>query len=165
MAVSLIVGAQRYSGLSSDTKPTTGVKVGATFYETDTGRTAVYDGAAWDGAGGSATTKTATIANNGSLSGAVDTGNARLIAIVMPEAWTTAVLTFAAAATLAGTYYPVYDDAGVEVTVQAAASRAIGVDLVAGALAPFRFIKIRSGTVGSAVNQGAERVITVLVEA
>jgi hypothetical protein len=37
----------RYTGLSSDTKPTTGVVAGATFVETDTGYRWVYDGSAW----------------------------------------------------------------------------------------------------------------------
>jgi len=44
-----------YLGLSSDTKPTTGINPGIQFYETDTGKTYIWDGATWDlksGAGG-----------------------------------------------------------------------------------------------------------------
>jgi len=47
MTVALATGAQRYVGLSSDTKPTTGVRPGAEFYETDTLASYVYDGTAW----------------------------------------------------------------------------------------------------------------------
>jgi len=46
MAVKQIAGAQRFIGLSSDTKPT--APVGSEFYEYDTGLTYVtYDGANW----------------------------------------------------------------------------------------------------------------------
>lgn len=38
------LNADRYIGLSSDTKPTPGIP-GATFFETDTGNTYIYDGA------------------------------------------------------------------------------------------------------------------------
>lgn len=42
MAVTLMTDAQRYVGLSSDAKPDG--RPGAEFYETDTGRTYVYNG-------------------------------------------------------------------------------------------------------------------------
>lgn len=47
MAVELLGAINRYQGLSGDVKPTTGVKTGSTFYETDTRLGYVYDGAAW----------------------------------------------------------------------------------------------------------------------
>lgn len=53
MTVTLIGAAQRYVGVAADTKPTTGVSPGATFLERDTGRTYVYDGAAWGPLSGS----------------------------------------------------------------------------------------------------------------
>lgn len=37
----------RYVGVVADTKPTTGVDVGSTFVERDTGLTYVWDGSAW----------------------------------------------------------------------------------------------------------------------
>ena len=36
-----------YIGLSGDSKPTTDVPVGATFYETNTSATYIYNGSAW----------------------------------------------------------------------------------------------------------------------
>ena len=38
---------QRYTAVAADTKPTAGVNVGAEVFETDTGRTYIYDGSAW----------------------------------------------------------------------------------------------------------------------
>ena len=43
----LLRGMNHYQGLSTDTKSTTGIIKGSTFYETDTGRSLVYDGSAW----------------------------------------------------------------------------------------------------------------------
>lgn len=47
MTVVLVTAAQRFTGLSSDTKPTAGVRPGATFYESDTLTTFIFDGSAW----------------------------------------------------------------------------------------------------------------------
>ena len=46
MTVVLISSVRNYVGLSSDTKPAS-KPAGSTFYETDTGATYIYDGAAW----------------------------------------------------------------------------------------------------------------------
>ena len=109
-------------------------------------------------------TRSVVIGSGQSLSGEVDLEGFALVGIVMPAAWTAAVLSFAAAAASGGTFNPVYDDAGTEVTVQAAASRAIGVDVVAVALAAFRFLKLRSGTAGAPVAQVGDRTITLVVK-
>ena len=109
-----------------------------------------------------------TIADLASLSGEVDLEGAVLVGIAMPAAWTAANLTFQAASATGGTFQDVYDDAGGEVTVIAAVSRAIGVDVAAGALAPFRYIKVRSGTTGTPVVQtpgeGLVRTITLVLK-
>lgn len=54
MTVQTLGASRRYSGLSSDLKPTNGypttstrVPAGATFYETDSGRTFFYDSDDW----------------------------------------------------------------------------------------------------------------------
>ena len=102
---------------------------------------------------------TATIANGASLSDVVHLAGHRLFAIQMPATWTAADLTLQGSA--AGvTYADVYDELDAEVVIQAGASRFIILD-------PAKFvglqrIKLRSGTTGSAVNQGGERLITVV---
>lgn len=105
-------------------------------------------------------TLSATIANGASLSGVVHLGVERLFALQMPSAWTTADLTFQGSYD-GSTYADVYDEFGSEVTVSAGASRFIILD-------PAKFLglqklKIRSGTTGAAVNQGAERTIRAIV--
>jgi len=47
MTVSLVTTIQRWIGLSTDTKPSSEVKVGSTFYELDTGQPFIWDGDAW----------------------------------------------------------------------------------------------------------------------
>jgi len=105
-------------------------------------------------------TATATIANGESLSAAVDLGTGRLAGIVMPAAWTAANLTFQTSPD-GVTWRDRYDWLGGEVTVVAAAARSIQVNLADWL--GVRFLKVRSGTSGTPVNQGAERVLTLVL--
>ena len=102
----------------------------------------------------------ATIANNASLSGAVNTDGRTIVAIQMPADWTAASMTFQASADGA-TYWNVYDSAGTELSFTVAEDRHITVDWTKflGAL----YVKVRSGTSGAAVNQGGERVVGLVL--
>lgn len=105
---------------------------------------------------------TAVVASGASLSGAVTLGGYRLAGVVMPADWTAANLTFQGSHD-GTTYWNVYDDAGSEVSVTAAEDRDIGIRAnVALALAPWRFLKVRSGTSGTPVNQAADRTLTLI---
>lgn len=105
-------------------------------------------------------TATATIANGASLSGAIDLGQARLWAIQMPAAWTAAALTFQAS--LDGiNYFNLYDNTGTEVSWTVAASQ-FQFELFPAKWLAIRWLKIRSGTSGVPVNQGGDRVLTVV---
>lgn len=108
----------------------------------------------------------AVIASGASLSGAIDLGGARIMAIIMPSAWTTAAnITFAASSAIDGTFVKVQDDQGNETTLAGvAASVAIGLDSQGDDLKGFRFLKIRSGTAASAVNQAAARTLIVVAK-
>lgn len=104
-------------------------------------------------------TLTATIANGAALSGAIHLRTHRLFALQMPADWTAADLTFQGSFD-GTTYADVYDEDDAEVVVEAAAARFIILD-------PAKFLglqrlKIRSGTTGSPVNQGAARDIAVI---
>lgn len=106
---------------------------------------------------------TATIADGASLSGAVHVDGRSIVGIQMPGTWTSADLTFQVSADGA-TYGNVYTTAGVELTATngSATSRYIVLDPLnfLGA----NYIKVRSGTSGSAVNQsGAARALSVVV--
>lgn len=99
------------------------------------------------------------IANGASLSGAIDTGNvgsSKLIGIEMPAAWTAAALTFQVS-TDGTNYFNLHTDAA-EATATAAAAIVIALRAdLASVLSQFRYFKVRSGTAGVAVNQGAAR--------
>lgn len=102
---------------------------------------------------------TVKILNGESLSNAADLRLGRLARISMPASWTTADLTFQVSKD-GETYQNLFDYLDVEATAQVAASREVTVDIQ-----PFlsvRFIKVRSGTSSVAVNQGAEREITLV---
>lgn len=109
-------------------------------------------------------TVTVTIANGASQSGVIPLAGRRIRAIHTPAAWTTAALTFLAAETPSATYDPVYDDGGTEVSVAQAnvvADRAIVNATILAKLDGLGFVKLRSGTAGAAVNQGADRVFVL----
>lgn len=114
-----------------------------------------------------------TIANGASLSAEVDLRHHSLVAIQMPADWTAANLTFQGrpgaddtTPRINETLQNVYDDTGAEVTVTADADRYIALTAgVLDALTGLGRVKIRSGTAGSPVNQGAARVLTLVLAA
>jgi hypothetical protein len=100
---------------------------------------------------------TVTIANGESLSTRAELGAGRAFAIQMPAAWTAASISFEGS--LDGvTFAPVYDDAGDEIAVAASTSRIVVLD---ARLIGIRYLKVRSGLVGAAVNQGAARSLII----
>lgn len=108
-----------------------------------------------------------TIASGQSVSAAIDLSGTVLVALVVPAAWTTAALTFLASPTKDGTFGDVYGDDGVEVAVGSGSVVAGRVIVPAGILenlAPLRFLKIRSGTAAVAVNQAADRNLSLIVK-
>ena len=103
-----------------------------------------------------------TIANGASVTELLDLNGHVAIGIIMPAAWTTAALTVEVSAD--GTTFNglAYNDLSSQCNKIASpvASSAYALDL-AGML-PYRFVRLRSGTTASPVNQGAERSITVI---
>ena len=106
-------------------------------------------------------TRTVVIASGASLSGAVDLGGRKLAAIVMPSGWDAAGMTFQASPD-GVTYYNVYDGA-TERGLTVAADYYSALNVSSGWVG-IRWLKIRSGTAGSAVNQTAERTLTLVVQ-
>lgn len=104
--------------------------------------------------------KIATIASGESLSSAVDCGELRPFAIQMPAAWDAAGLTFQKSAD-GITYSDVYAPAGTEYSLSAAASEWI--NLNPQDFADARYLKVRSGTSGTPVNQLADRALSVVI--
>lgn len=108
----------------------------------------------------------AKIANGAALSGEIDLRHQKLIAIQFPAAWTAADLSFQAAVESSGTFGEAFIDPGTGV------GAALLLDAAASQVSFFNqanmlrncFIKIRSGPVGAPVNQGAERILTLITE-
>lgn len=92
----------------------------------------------------------ATIALNGSLSNAIALSGAWLVQIDIPAGWTAAVLTFQSSPD-GETYSDLYDTSNTEIslTVSAGKARRVDPNLFMG----IPYIKLRSGTSGSPVNQ------------
>lgn len=111
-------------------------------------------------------TKTVTIANGASLSDATsDNTGYRLIALQMPAAWTSASITFQGSLdnVTFGIWYGAYNSGAITVASGgAAADNYVQIDYPDTTAPPY--LKVRSGTGGSPVNQGAERSIKLIFE-
>ncbi len=101
----------------------------------------------------------AVIANGTSLAAAVNLGAGRLAGIQMPAAWDAANLTFQVSQD-GVTYQNLYDATGAEIVVTAAAARYIALNqqLWTG----INFLKVRSGTSVTPVNQTAARSVVLI---
>ena len=108
-------------------------------------------------------TITATILSGASTTEEIDLEGHQLAAIQMPSAWTAAGISYLAATESGGTFQAVYNN-GIEVTATVAASTCAVAADNALCLAPLRFIKIRSGTAGTPVNQTADRTLTLILK-
>ncbi len=100
-----------------------------------------------------------TIANAGSLSNKAYIGHGKLVAIIMPDEWDAATLTFQGSAD-GETFNDIHDGTGAETEFQADASRHITVDDYAGA----PWMKVRSGTSGSPAAQTPARIIQLVIQ-
>jgi hypothetical protein len=103
---------------------------------------------------------TVVIANGESLSTAAHIGSGTLVGIQLPT-FTSAKLTFQGSAD--GVTYVECVDASAAAVEYAASTGAIYIKAPAD-LAGVPYIKVRSGTSGAAVNQAAERTITLVVK-
>lgn len=102
-----------------------------------------------------------TIASGQSLTDAIVLGGRVLVGVVMPASWTAASLTFQASID-GSTWVNVYDSEGTEVSATAGAGTYVAFAnpiLFAGV----NRMKVRSGTSGTAVNQGAERTLYLML--
>ena len=105
---------------------------------------------------------TATIANTASLSDAMDLSGTTLAGYIMPASWTSANMTFQVS--VDGTnFHNFYDQFGNEVSHTVSTSRFVALN--PSDMASVRYIKFRSGTNGTPVAQGADRLITLVSRA
>ncbi len=105
---------------------------------------------------------TAIIASGASLSGVVDAGGMALVGIVMPSGWTAADITLQGS--MDGIrFVEILDSYGSKCQLKAEANAYVPLRLPE--LIGVRYFKLRSGTVASAVNQSAERVVECVLRA
>lgn len=101
--------------------------------------------------------QTFTIAITAATSDAKRVTGGVIVGLLMPAAFTGTTITFTASDTFGGTYGPVYDSDGNQVSLAVAASRRIGLSgTEADALSPWPFLKIVSGS-----NEAAERLVKI----
>lgn len=104
--------------------------------------------------------RSVVIASGAALSGSVDLGGGKLVGIDVPASWTAANLTLQTSAD--GTdWFDAYEASGSEIVLTAAVSRHIVVPMAQ--TMGFRFLRVRSGTGGTPVNQGAARTLGLRV--
>ncbi len=102
----------------------------------------------------------AHIANGASLSDVVDCASGRLARIDMPASWDAAVLTFQASEDGAQ-FYDLHKADGAEYAVTAAANQAVLIE--SADFVSVRYLKVRSGTSGSPVNQTGARTLNIVL--
>lgn len=110
-----------------------------------------------------------TIPNGTAITGEIDLRTWRLLGIKFPAAWTAADITFQVSekpTAEGGVYAEVFntDDSGTGAALvwDAAASIYSLPDWAAAAL-QHCMLKVRSGTSGAPVNQGADRILTLIL--
>lgn len=110
--------------------------------------------------------RVASIAIGTATSGEVDLQGSVLTGIYTPSVLTNSTLTILAATVSGGTFAAIYNDAGtaVAITVATNASRSIGLDTNAISVAPWRFIKIQTGTAASSATEAAARTFFLVTK-
>jgi hypothetical protein len=105
----------------------------------------------------------ATIAAGTALSGPVPLGALTMVGISMPAVWTAAVLTFQVSPDGGTTWQEAYTDAGVEISITAAAGQFIVLtDFASYLWRGVNMVQVRSGTLGAPVNQVAAAVVNLV---
>ena len=108
------------------------------------------------------TAGTLTLASGASVSGSLDTLNTDLLGFISPAAWTAAALTLEVSVDNTNWFGIVYDSYGVQINSYSSLTVNAGYNADFINLLPFRYIRLRSGTTATPVNQAAARTFTVL---
>ncbi len=106
----------------------------------------------------------ATMASGAALSGAIPLDGQLLAGIGLPNStgWTDAGLTFQVSLDGGATFYDLWrDGAEYAVSVPTGRTNATFVDVNPVDFSAFTHIKVRSGTAGTPVNQGADRALQI----
>lgn len=105
---------------------------------------------------------TATIASGESVTAAIDLGNTSLVGFVAPAAWTTAALNIGVSVDGTNWATAALDSFGSAVSSWSSVTAGAAYSVDPAAMLPWRYIRFRSGTQASPVNQSAARTFTVI---
>lgn len=102
------------------------------------------------------------ILNGASVSAPIDLQNTAIVGFVAPGAWTTAALNFEFSLDKTNWFTTVYDSTGAQVGSYTSFTAGAGYALDPLAFLPWRYVRLRSGTLASPVNQGADRTFSLV---
>ena len=106
---------------------------------------------------------TATIANGTSVSGSIDLTSTALLGFIAPSAWTAAALNIEVSPD--GTTWPTagaFDEFGSAIGQWSALTAGAAYKVDPLAMLPWRYVRLRSGTSGTPVNQAADRAFSII---
>ena len=108
-------------------------------------------------------TQTVTILSGASVSDVMQVMDSAILGFIMRAAWTAAALNIEVS--MDGTNFAtvIYDGSGLAVSSWASPVAAAAYAVDALSMLPWRYVRFRSGTSGTPVNQGADRLITVVM--
>jgi hypothetical protein len=107
-------------------------------------------------------TKTAVIQNGGSVSGSIDLAATALIGFIAPSEWTAAAMQIEVSTDNSTWATVVQDQYGSATGNYSAITAAAAYAVDAVGLLPYRYVRLRSGSAASPVNQGADRAFTLI---
>ena len=107
------------------------------------------------------TAQVVTIPSGASVSDIIDLTDTSLLGLIMPAAWTTAELNIGVSHDGVN-WFVCYDAYGSAVNSIASPVAGSAYSLDFQSLLPWRYARLRSGTVASPVKQGADRVFTLV---
>ena len=107
-------------------------------------------------------TRNIIIANGASVSNAINLTDTNLLGFITPAAWTTAALSIEVSLD-GSTWFSPYDYTGAATGYLASPAVASAYAVDFSALLPWKQARFRSGTSAAPVNQGAERVFSVVM--
>jgi hypothetical protein len=105
---------------------------------------------------------TATIPNGASVTGTIDCNSRAILGFVAPAAWTAAALNAEVSVDGVTWSTAAYDSAGAAVGSWSSITAGAGYAFDLNGMIPWRYIRLRSGTSGVPVAQGADRVFSVI---
>lgn len=101
-----------------------------------------------------------TITDGTSISSAISLKGRLPVLLIVPASWTTAAMTFQVCSTIDGTFVDLYNTSGSELSASVASSRAVALNPVDWW--GVHFVKFRSGTSGTPVNQSGDITFEVM---